>query len=105
MLQLVFLLTCPLLVAAGSAWFAWHALTRPWLYALLATVALYLLYAGAFHLVGPAAVGFAVQAVEPGQARPDDGFLTFLAPYTQPLLVFLLLAVPTVLGLLRAFKR
>ncbi len=105
MLQLVFLLTCPLLVAGTTALLAWNALAGPWKFLFASVLALYSVYAAVFYLFGPTSVGFAVHAVEPGQPAQPTPLFVYLEPYFKPLLIFGIAAIPTVLLLLRAFKR
>ena len=105
MLQLLFLLGFPLLVAAGASLISWNALTSPWLFLVLCTVALYGVYMACFYFLAPASVGFGVHAVDPSQPKADESLFVYLEPYYKPLAVFALLAVPAVIGLLRVFKR
>jgi hypothetical protein len=105
MLQLLFLLTLPVLLASGAALLAWNALSGPWKFFLASTVALYLLYGICMYLLAPASVGFAVHAIEPGQHNAEEPLFVYLEPYYRPLLVFAVLAVPAIFALLRAFKR
>ena len=105
MLQLIFLLTFPLLVATGTSCLTWNALSGPWKFLILSTVALYLLYAVCFYLLAPASVGFAVHMVAPGQTKADEPLFVYLEPYYKPLATFFVLAIPVVIALLKAFKR
>ena len=105
MLQLLFLLTCPLMVAGATAFLTWNALAGPWKFLLASVVALYTVYAAVFYMFGPTSVGFAVQAVEPGQPAQPTPMFVYLELYFKPLLIFGVAALPTVLMLLRAFKR
>jgi hypothetical protein len=105
MLQLLFLLTCPLLVALAVAFLTWNALAGPWKFLLASTATLYALYAASFYLFAPASVGFAIHAVEPGQPAEPTPLFVYLEPYYKPLLIFALAALPALLLLLKAFKR
>ena len=105
MLQLVFLLTCPLIASSAAMVLAWNTLVSPWRFFVVTVATLYALYGVVFYLLGPASVGFAVHGLEPGQPRPEEPLFIYLEPYYTPLLVFAALAVPAVLGLLRLFKR
>jgi hypothetical protein len=104
MLQLLFLLAFPLLVAAGVSLLTWNALSGPWKFAVLCTVALYGVYVLCFYFLAPTSVGFAVHAVEPGQPKVDEPLFVYLEPYYKPLAVFSIASIPVVLGLLRLFK-
>ena len=105
MLQLIFLLTCPLLIAAATAIVTWNSLASPWWFLLTSVVTLYIVYAALLYLVGPTSGGFAVSAVEPGQPAEPTPLLLYLQPYLKPLLAFGISAIPTVFLLLRAFRR
>ena len=104
-LQLIFLLSFPLVVACGSAYVSWGALSKPWVYLVLCAVVLYAFYAALFYLVGPKSVGYAVSAVRPGDTPQDVPPLMLLRPYSIPLIGFVLACVPVVLLLLKAFRR
>ena len=104
MLQLLFLLACPLLVATGVTALSWNALSSPLKFLALCSLALYALYAATFYLLAPSSVGFAVQASGMGTMPGEEPLLVFLAPYTKPLLAFALGSVPIVFGLLRLLK-
>ena len=105
MLQLLFLLTFPALIALGASMLAWNALTGPWKFLLASTVALYVLYGICMYLLAPQLVGFGVHAIEPGQPKPEEPLFIYLEPYYKPLLAFAVLAAPVTFALLRAFKR
>ena len=105
MLQLIFLLTFPLLIAGATAALTWNALAGPWRFLLASVVVLYAIYAAVFYLFSPASVGFAVHAVEPGQPVQPTPLFVYLEPYFKPLLIFGLAALPTVSVLLKVFKR
>jgi hypothetical protein len=105
MLQLLFLLACPLLVAAGVTVLSSNALSSPWKFLALCSLALCALYAAAFYWLAPSSVGFAVQASGLESTLADEPLFVFLAPYTKPLLAFALGSVPIVFGLHRLLKR
>jgi hypothetical protein len=105
MVQLVFLLTCPLLIATGTAVLSWNALKSPWKYMVSATLVLYVLYAGALYFFAPVSLGFAVSAVPPGQPGTSEPLFPFLEPYYKSLVVFAVFAIPAVAALLLSFKR
>jgi len=105
MLQLLFLLTFPLILATGTSLLTWNALSGPWKFLFLSIITLYVLYVLCFYFLAPASVGFAVRAVEPGQPKADEPLFVYLEPYYKPLAAFLALAVPLVFALLRLFKR
>jgi hypothetical protein len=105
MLQLIFLLTCPLLITIGTAVLSWNALKSPWKYMVSATLVLYVLYAASLYFFAPVSLGFAVSAVPQGQPGTSEPLLPFLEPYYTSLVVFAVLAIPAVTVLLLSFKR
>lgn len=105
MLQILFLLAFPLLVACGVSLLAWNSLSAPWRFLSIATVVLYALYGACMYFLAPASAGFAVHAAGPAQPGAVEPVFVFLAPYYKPLLSFSLLAVLASFALLRAFKR
>ena len=89
MLQLLFLLTCPLILAGATAFLTWNALASPWKFLLASALGPYAIYAAAFYLFAPASVGFAVHAVEPGQPIEPTPLFVYLEPYYKPLGILL----------------
>ena len=105
MLQILFLLALPLLVAVGSALVTWNALSSPWKFMLSATATLYVVYGAVLYLLGPATAGYELHVSQPGEQRIDEPLFVFVQPFYTALLVFALLALPTLLLLRRTFKR
>jgi hypothetical protein len=105
MLELLFLVDFPLLLGGLSAWLTWRALSRPWLYFVVSTVTLYLLYGGLFYLLAPRTVGYTVHVARPGEPSTSEQLFPFLQPYAEPLLLFAVLAIGAIVLLLKAFKR
>ena len=105
MLQLIFLLTFPLLLSIGAAYLTWNALSGPWKFLILSTVSLYLLYVVSFYFLAPQSVGFTLVAVEPGQINQGEPLFAYLEPYYKSLAVFAIASIPTIIALLKLFKR
>lgn len=105
LLQLLFLLGLPALVALTSAYLCWGALSRPGLYLLVSLIGLYALYVVAFYLVAPKSVGYMISAVQPGDPSAREPLLMLLEPYARPMLVFAVAALPALLVLLRLFRK
>ena len=105
MLQLVFLLTFPLLLSIGAAYLTWNALSSPWKFLIISICALYLLYVASFYLLAPQSVGFTLRAVEPGQTNQDEPLFVYLEPYYKSIAAFAVASIPTIFALLRIFKR
>ena len=105
MLQLIFLLTYPLLISAGASFLTWRALSRPRTFFTLATAALYALYVACFYLLAPTSVGYTLVAAEPGQPKYEEPLFALIEPYYKTLGAFTAMAVLATVALLRTFKR
>ena len=105
LLQLLVLLGLPALVALVSAHLSWGVLSRPWLYLLASSIALYAVYVVAFVLFAPRAGGYLLSMSQPHAGSTEEPVLLLLQPYAKPLLMFAVTALPTVLILLRLFRK
>ena len=61
-LELLVLVTLPAIYVAGSALFAWPAISRPWLFIVLTLGAMYLLYIAVFFLLPATPQGYILEA-------------------------------------------
>lgn len=106
-IEILFLLGFPFLLASGTSYFMWGALSRPAVFLVVATVALYLLYAVLMWQLDPGLISFTVFIHEPGEvaSASSEPWLGLLRPYKIPLAAFAAAAVPVLAVLLRAFKR
>jgi len=105
LLQLLFLLGWPLLLALGVTWATWGALRRPLLFLVVSCVALYLLYALAQFVFGPASVGFVLSVRQPGDLPVESESFVLLRPYAASLAAFTVAAFPVTAVLLKLFRR
>ena len=115
--QLFLLATLPALFALGGAALGWQSVARPWLYLLTALVVLYVFYAAVMYFLDPAlgrGVGYVVSASPSPQAGDEKYILQntrgeeleyFLSEYAKRMVVFAVLAVPTLFGLFKLFRR
>lgn len=104
--ELLILYCFPLLLACSASYLTWNALSRPVLFLVIATVALYLVYATSMWLLDPGPMGGYVLVVrEPGEAHTSEPWFSMLSPYKVPFLVFSFAAIPVLAILLRAFKK
>jgi hypothetical protein len=106
-LQVAAILGLPFLVSGSVAYLAWNDLQRPWLYFVVATGVLYVVYGLTFVFLGEANAGFwAVARGDAGQAA-DSGFtgLVLLKLFAKPLLGFSVMALPILAGIYTIFRR
>lgn len=61
-LELLVLVTLPAIYVAGGAFFAWPAVSRPWLFVVLTLGAMYLLYIAVFFLLPATPQGYILEA-------------------------------------------
>lgn len=104
-IELLFLLSFPLVLACGASYVTWGALSRPVVFLTVATVVLYLLYAVLMWLLNPGPVGYTLSVRQLGEAPASEPWLLLLPPYKIPLVAFAAAAVPVLLVLLPAFKK
>ena len=104
-IELLFLLAFPLVLACGASYLIWGALSRPALFLIVATVVLYLLYAVLMWLLNPGAVGYTLSVRQPGETPTSEPWFLLLPPYKIPLVAFAVAAFPVLAVLLRAFKK
>ncbi len=106
-LQLTFIVGLPFVVSGSVAYLAWRDLRRPWLYLVVTTGVLYVVYALIFVFFAETmAVFFSASGGDSGQL-PDSGFtgLALLKFYSKPLLGFSVMALPIVAGIYVFFRR
>ena len=103
--ELLFLLAYPLVLASGASYMAWGALSRPAVFLIVATVVLYLLCALLMWQLGPGPVGYTLSIRQPGEAPASEPWFLLLPPYKTPLVAFAVAAFPVLAVLLRAFKK
>lgn len=115
--QLLPLVVLPLIVASGGAVVGWRSFAHPWLFLILALVALYVIYGLVMYFLDPnfgRGAGYMVSMrvnAHPGESKylvqstRGDEVRYFLSEYVRQVLVFLVLSVPTLWGLSRLFIR
>jgi len=105
-LQLAAILVFPFVVSGSVAYFAWGDLRRPWLYLVVSTGVLYVVYSLAFVFLGDTTAGFFFARGDAGQAA-DSGFtgLALLKLYAKPLLGLSVMALPILAGIYIIFRR
>jgi len=106
-LQLAAILAFPFVVSGSVAYFAWGDLRRPWLYLVVSTGVLYVVYSLALVFLGDTTAGFfSVARGDAGQAA-DSGFtgLALLKLYAKPLLGLSVMALPILAGIYIIFRR
>jgi hypothetical protein len=105
--QFAFIIFFPAVMALGSAYFGRVGVSRPWLFFLVATVILYVIYVATFYAVAETLSGwFAISRPDPASpARVRSLTPNLLIFYAKPLLVFIAVAAPTLFGLNRFFHR
>jgi hypothetical protein len=107
-LQLAAILVFPFVVSGSVAYFAWGDLRRPWLYLVVSTGVLYVVYGLALVYLGETtAEFFSVVRGDAGQAAADSGFtgLALLKLYAKPLLGLSVMALPILAGIYIIFRR
>ena len=103
-IELLFLVAFPLVLAGGASYLTWGALSRPVVFLIVSTVVLYLLYAVLMWLLSPGPVGYTLSTRQPGETPASEPWFLLLPPYQVPLVAFAVAAVPVLAVLLRAFK-
>jgi hypothetical protein len=106
-LQLAAIVVFPLVVSGTVAYFAWADLRRPWLYFVVATGVLYVVYCVTFlylaeSIRGPFSVALGDEAQATGSAFTG---LVLLKLYAKPLLGFSVMALPILAGIYAIFRR
>jgi hypothetical protein len=104
MIQFVFIAALPTLFVGAASLLSWHQLSKPWLFVVLSTVILYLVYVMIFYLLPSRAMGFTL--VENGPAL--DGVKSYnianekgdvppsiIGQYIWHLLLFGAVAIPS----------
>lgn len=104
-IELLFLLAFPLVLACVASYLTWGALSRPAVFLIVTTVVLYFLYAVLMWLLNPGPVGYTLSIRQPGETPASEPWLLLLPPYKTPLVAFAVAAVPVLAVLLRAFKK
>jgi hypothetical protein len=106
-IQFAFIIFLPALAALGSAYFGRVAVSRPWLFFLVAAVILYVAYVAIFYAVAETLVGgVAISKPDPASAVPVRSLTpNLLIFYAKPLLVFVVVAAPILFVLNRLFHR
>lgn len=103
--ELFVLLGLPLLFSSVTTYLTWNALSRPFVFLVVATVVLYLVYAASMWLLAAGPVGYTLSIRSPGESPASEPLFLLLPPYKIPLIAFTLAAVPVLVFLLRAFRR
>lgn len=112
LVQFVLIAALPAIFVGGAAAFSWQQLSRPWLFVVSALVVLYVAYVAIFYLLPSQAVGYTV--LETGQTTDGAksyGVAThtgelnpsFVGQYVWQILLFIVLAVPSLWFLVRFF--
>lgn len=104
-LEFLFLLSLPLVLACGASYLTWKVLSRPVVFLIVATVSLYLLYAALMWLLDPGPVGYTLSVRQPGEVPASEPWFLLLPPYKIPLIAFAVAAVPILAILLHLFKK
>ena len=105
LLQVLFLLTFPLVVASAFTCLMWNVLKRPWAYLGISLVLLYAMYCGAFYLLDSRHGGYILSVRQPGDPVIDEPWLIVLAPYARQLIAFLVLGPLAAALLARVFVK
>jgi len=103
--QLALILGLPALFSAGSAYFSWRALPRPWTFLLATTVALYVIYFLVFYFFAPAVGGISISRVDSSHPAIQSPSFILLRPYVKTLLIFVGVALPVLAGSIAVFRR
>lgn len=104
LIQTIFIVALPAMFVGGAAVMYWQQLGRPWLFVVLGLVVLYAAYVAIFYLLPSQAVEYTV--METGQAidgaknysvanHKGEVNPSFIGPYMWHLLIFTVLAIPT----------
>jgi hypothetical protein len=105
--QLAFIVGLPFVVSGSVAYLAWGDLKRPWLYLVVTTGVLYVVYGLTFVFFAESmAVFFSAWRGDSGQLA-DSGFtgLVLLKFYAKPLLGFSVMALPILAAIYVFFRR
>jgi hypothetical protein len=106
-LQGATLILLPLIYTIGVSIAFWSVVTKPWYFSICCIASLYALYLTALYFAMPTMGGNFLERTENvplGQQKPRP-LLDFLDPYLLPMFVFSVLAIPTVWGLLKLFRK
>ena len=110
--QLIFIAVLPALFAGAAGLLYWNQFDRPWAFLLVGVVGLYAAYVAIFSLLPSHPVGFMLQANEQSSsvAKTYDvttigglSVLPIVGAYGWHLLLFLLVAVPSLWVLVKFF--
>ena len=112
-LELLVLVTLPAIYVAGTALFAWPAISRPWLFVVLTLGAMYLLYIAVFFLLPAAPQGYILEATADAKGgteiitKSTDGRVepSLLRSFLWQIAAFSLLAFPSLWLMIRLFRR
>jgi len=105
LLELLFFLGFPLLLACGASYLTWRALSRPAVFLVVTTIVLYLVYVGLMWLLDPGPIGYTLSIRQPGESPAPEPFFPLLSPYKAPLIAFAVAAIPVLAVMLRLFKK
>jgi hypothetical protein len=105
--QFALILFLPAVLAAGSMYFSRARLARRWWFLFTASAVLYVVYVAIFYAIAaPLFGGF--EFSRPGDestVQVRSMYPNLLVFYATPLVVFLLIAAPVVVALLRLFRK
>jgi hypothetical protein len=106
-LQFLFITLLPGVLAVGTTYFARARIAKPWWFFFAATVLLYVVYVTVFYAVAaPLFGGFEFSRPSAGSTvQVRSMYPNLLRFYVTPLFVFLLVAAPLVIALLRLFRK
>jgi len=106
-IQLVAIVVFPFVVSGTVAYLAWADLRRPWLYFVVATGVLYVVYGVTFLYLAESIKGPLSVALDDGDQATRSAFagLALLKLYAKPLLGFSVMALPILAGVYTIFKR
>jgi hypothetical protein len=106
-IQLAAIVVFPFAVSGTVAYLAWPDLRRPWLYFVVATGVLYLVYGATFLYLAESIKGPLSVALGDEDQATRSAFtgLSLLKLYAKPLLGFSVMALPILAGIYTIFKR
>jgi heme/copper-type cytochrome/quinol oxidase subunit 2 len=106
-IQFALIIFLPAIISAGSGYIGGSGIARPWLYFLVTTVVLYVVYVAIFYaLAETISGGFAISRHDPTSSpQVRSSVPNLIAFYAKPLAVFIVAAIPAVIGLNKLFHR
>jgi hypothetical protein len=105
--QFALIIMLPAALSLALTYLGEGDISRPWLFFLVATVILYIVYVAVFYAIAATLRGgFAISKPDPSSpARVRSLTPNLLIFYAKPLLVFTVLSVPVAFGLVRLFHK